>query len=56
MFGLDSIGAAIVGLFSSGPPEWATALSASPQTEPAPTVCLSCGAVKNENGELPCDH
>ncbi|MGF6643135.1 hypothetical protein [Paraburkholderia sp. GAS82] len=27
-----------------------------PQPEPEPAVCGSCGAVKNENGELPCDH
>jgi hypothetical protein len=24
--------------------------------EPAPTLCGSCGATKNEHGELPCGH
>jgi hypothetical protein len=31
-------------------------VSSPPEQPPSPTVCGSCGAVKNEHGELPCGH
>jgi hypothetical protein len=37
--------------------DWDVALAfAQPEEESVATVCISCGAHKNEDGALPCGH